>query len=207
MRVTLGTAHSQPHPNLHCGVRSVLDGSDAKFLIVCASLVVFHRVAVESGCQNLFGRRLGQEVTSELFDRELVVWQIAVERLDHPIAVAPHVAVAIFLVTFRVRKACQVEPHPCPMFTEILSPQQAIDHGFEIARLHKGIRVLNCRRQTSEVKRHPADQCVTICLVCRCKPGCLFQLLTDKMIDRMPVLRHGSLDGWFKGPVRIVFPP
>ena len=39
----------------------------------------------------LLDRRFGQEITSQLFDRELVERQVVIERVDHPVPEEPGV--------------------------------------------------------------------------------------------------------------------
>ena len=41
--------------------------------------------------RRLFERRVREQIAGELVDSEFVVWQVAIERVDHPIAIAPHV--------------------------------------------------------------------------------------------------------------------
>ena len=65
------------------GVEAVLQRIDAAFL-------VDHRVAVESGGDDLIGGGVGKEVPGELLDGELIERHVGVERIDHPIAPRPH---------------------------------------------------------------------------------------------------------------------
>ena len=116
--VTLRTAHRQPHPDLERRIHAVLHSGDAKLFVVGSALVVDHRVAMEGSRENLLGRRVGEQVASELLARELVIRQVAVVGVDQPVSVTPHRAHQVFLVALRVGIARDVEPHPCPTFTE-----------------------------------------------------------------------------------------
>ena len=53
---------------------------------------------------------LGQQVAGELLDGELVERHVAVEGVDHPVAPAPHDALAVALVAVGVGVAGRVEP-------------------------------------------------------------------------------------------------
>lgn len=52
-------------------------------------LLVEHGVAEEAGGDDLVLGRVGEQVAGVLFDDELVVGQVAVEGVDHPIPAKP----------------------------------------------------------------------------------------------------------------------
>ena len=87
--VALGAADGQAHPDLEGGVGAVFDGGDAVFFVIGPPLGVGEGVAVEGGGDPLFERRLGEEVTRQLIDGELIERLIGVEGVDDPVAVAP----------------------------------------------------------------------------------------------------------------------
>ena len=89
--VTFGAPHGEPHPDLDGGVHTVLDGFHPEFLVVRAALRVGHRVAMKGRRQALIERWIREQIARQLLDRELVIRQIAVQRVDHPVAESPHV--------------------------------------------------------------------------------------------------------------------
>ena len=91
VRVTLGAADREPHPNLAGYVRAVFHRRDPVFLVVGAAFGVGHGVAVEGRGHPLGLGGVRQQIAGELFDGELVVGQIPVQGLDHPVAPRPDV--------------------------------------------------------------------------------------------------------------------
>jgi hypothetical protein len=89
VRVALGARHGGAHPDGEGRVDAIDDGDGAEFLIVRAALGIVHRVPMEAGGVQLIGGRVGQKIAGHLLDRELVERHVAVERIDHVIAVAP----------------------------------------------------------------------------------------------------------------------
>ncbi len=65
---------------------------------------------LNAGGDHLILRRLRQQVAGQLLDGEPVEGHVAVEGIDHPIAPAPHVALAIALVAIAVGVARGFEP-------------------------------------------------------------------------------------------------
>ena len=112
--VALGTAHRQSHPDLGGRVDAVLDGRDAELLVVGPTLVVGQGVAMECGRQELVLGGAGQQVAGQLLRGETVVGHVGVERVDHPVAIAPDRPRQVLLVALGVGVPGQVEPHPRP---------------------------------------------------------------------------------------------
>ena len=55
-----------------------------------------------------------QQVTGDLFDRELIEWHILIECLDDPVAVGPDRSRVVFFVTIGVRISGEIEPFARP---------------------------------------------------------------------------------------------
>ena len=71
-----------------------------------------------------------QQVAGQLIAQKLVVRQVAVEGVDHPIAPQPHVAAAVDRVAVGVGVAGCVEPIERHPFAEVRTGEQAIDQPF-----------------------------------------------------------------------------
>jgi hypothetical protein len=87
------------------------------------------------GGEDLLGVGVGQQVAGELLDREAVERQVGVERVDHPVAVAPGVgAVVVLFVAVRVGVARLVEPVAAPALAEVRGRQEPIDEAVDRVR-------------------------------------------------------------------------
>ncbi len=148
--VTLRTADSEAHEDLTGRIGAILDGDDAEFLIDGSAERVRQRVAVKGSGEHLFGTRVWKQVSSELLDGEAVVGKVAVEGLDHPIAVTPNRAQRVATIPARVGVAGEVEPHPRPAFAEGRGGEQAIDEllvGCRARIAGEGVGLFWCWRQ------------------------------------------------------------
>ena len=114
--VALGAVDGDRHPDLERRVDPIDDGDVAELLVVGPAFRVRQRVAVERRRQKLVDGRIGEHVAGDLFDRELVVRQIAVEGVDHPVAILPDGPRLILGIAVRVGVASQIEPHRRPAF-------------------------------------------------------------------------------------------
>ena len=115
MVVAAGALEGQAEEGGAEGVHAVDDVGDAELLLDDAALLVLHVEAVEGRREALVLRGVRQQVAGELPRDELVEGEVLVERLDDPVAVRPHGAVAIHLVAVRVGEAREVQPvggHP-----------------------------------------------------------------------------------------------
>ena len=69
-------------------------------------------------------RGIGQQVAGELLDCEPVERHVAVEGVDHPIAIRPHLAVIVDVEAVRVGVARGVEPVAGAMLALMLRREQ-----------------------------------------------------------------------------------
>ena len=83
--------------------------------------------AVEPGGDLLIERRVGEHVPRNLLDNELVERHVRVERVDHPIAVRPHLAVIVNMHPVSVSVPGRVEPESRSMFSCMFRIQQCVD--------------------------------------------------------------------------------
>jgi hypothetical protein len=132
VRMALRAAPRQPHPNAHRRIRAIEHGGDAIFLVVGSALVVGHRVAMEGGGDELlfagsFVLIPREQVPRELLARELIEGHVRLERADDPVAVAPHRAMTIGLVSRRVGEARLVEPPARHVLRVVRRSEQLLD--------------------------------------------------------------------------------
>ena len=117
--VTLAAADGQSEKDRAGGVHAIDDRFDAELLGVGPALFVDKRVAVKSGRDDLVEPRVGEHVTGELLDDELIERQVAVEGIDDPIAVLPDRAWLVARVAVRVGVTGGVEPIAAPALAKM----------------------------------------------------------------------------------------
>ena len=101
--VTPGAGHRQTEPRGGCRFHLIEDVLDAVLFRDPSAFAIDHMVPVEPGGNPLRDGRIGNHVACELFNGELIVRHVVIERLHHPIAPRPHGSRLIALVTIRVR--------------------------------------------------------------------------------------------------------
>src|SRR5262249_39703801 len=87
--VATGAADRQSEPADADHLRPIDDLFDAILFQVGPPFAIAERVPQEAGGEELLLGWIRQEIARELFDRELIERQIAVEGIDHPLPVAP----------------------------------------------------------------------------------------------------------------------
>ena len=103
----------------NCEVKA-FGGVDSAFLIE-------HRVSMETCRDQLVSGRIGQHVSCELFNRELVVGQVLVECVDHPISIQVSGATEVSFVSVCVGITCQIKPHSGLPLTIMTRSEQFVD--------------------------------------------------------------------------------
>ena len=153
--VTLRAVERDAEEDLRRRVDAIDHLLDAELLLIDAALAIGERVAMKARRHLLFERRPPHQIAGQLLDDELVIRQIAIEGVDHPVAIAPGVGpTSVFLITVAVGIACQVEPVSAPAFAIVRRGQQAIDQALIRIRLsvvEKFIDLCRSRRQAKEV--------------------------------------------------------
>ena len=97
-----GAADSQAKPCCGHSLGAIHRIANVKLLVYCAAFARGHIAPVESAGNFLLACRLRQEIAGELFDGELVEWQIAIERADDPVSVWPHGTLVVEVQTMSV---------------------------------------------------------------------------------------------------------
>ena len=115
--MTLGAADAQAEQGRTGGGDSVEDRFDAELFRIDTAFLVDLGVAVEAGGCALSHGGLGQEVSGELLDEELIEGLIGVESSDDAIAVGPDGSRGIDAVSVRVGISGDVEPPAAPAFS------------------------------------------------------------------------------------------
>ena len=100
---------------------------DAELLGIDAALLVDLSVAIETGGNFLCGRGLREEIAGELFDDELVVGLILIQRGYDPVAVFPHLARRVDGVAVGIRVTRYIEPRAGPTFAVVGRSEQTLD--------------------------------------------------------------------------------
>ena len=160
--------------------------------------------------------RLLEEIAGQLLPDEVVVGKSFVERLDHPVAIAPRVAEGGVLVeSVRVGVPRHVEPVPRPSLPVVRRLEQSIDEsGPRTIRIPLVVReelghLRRVGRKTDEVEVRPSRERPRIGLADRIDSG-IAQALQHEAIDLVPgpvvVRKHGNRRFHHRS-VRPVLPP
>ena len=110
MVVTAGTLHGQPEPCHAERAHTVGHVLDAVFLLDDAALGVDDVIAIEARRDELVDCWAGQQIASQLLRKESVIWQVAVECLDDPIAPTPHRTLGVVVESMGVGVARDIQP-------------------------------------------------------------------------------------------------
>ncbi len=142
------------------GVDPVLDRLDPELLVVGPALRIGLGQAQKRGGRDLIGGGFVHRIAGELVADERGVRQIAVERLDQPVAIRPDHAVVILFITLRVGVPRQVHPHRRPALAVARGRQQPLDHVLVGSRgfiRQERCPFLQRRRQAGQVEADPAQ--------------------------------------------------
>ena len=203
--VALRAAKRQPKHHLAGGGDAVVDRIDPELLTIDTALGVDLRIAVKPGGDLLGKRGFREHVTCKLLDHEPVEWQVAIERLDHPVAIRPDRPGGVVTVAVRVGVSCGVQPMATPTFAVMRRLQQTINRalvGLRPGVSHERRKLVGSRWQPGQIKAYPAQQCGPPCLG-RWSQTRLRLLRRHKMIDgilRPAPLRPGQR--WQRMPNR-----
>ena len=185
--VASGAAHGQAEPDGAHGLGAILGVDFGVFLVDDAAFVGGDVAALEAGGDELIERRVGQQVAGELFDGELVERQVAVEGVDHPVAVRPDFAVVVDMHAVRVAVAGGVEPVARAVFAVVGRGEVAIHHalvGVGRSVLEEGFDFGGLGRQAGGIESDAADEGA---LVFGGGGGeaLFFELRQDEAVDRI----------------------
>ena len=166
VRVALGAVQGQSEPCGADGRHPVLHRLGAVFLGIAPALVIDLGVAVETRGDALGQSGLRQEIAGQLINGELVEWLIAIESIDHPLAVRPNGPSQVYLIAVGIGVPRQIKPASGHVFPVVRRRQQTVDEvlvGPGRGVCNKGLNLGRFRRQTGEVERYAPCQIRTIC--------------------------------------------
>ena len=135
---------------------------EAKLRQIDPALPACHRVAVEARRQLLLQCRVRKQIARRLLDGELIERHVAVERLNHPLAIPPRIGPHVILhAALAVGESRQIQPRPRPLLAVVLGLHQPVHEAFISARLvvgEKSRSLLRGGQQADQVQVQPADQ-------------------------------------------------
>ncbi len=108
------------------GLHAIEHGFHAELFGVDAAFLVDHGVAQEACGDDLVLGGVGKKIACDLVDDELVVGQVAVERVDHPVAIEPDGALLVLFVAVGIGVAGGVEPGAGPFFPVVRRFQETV---------------------------------------------------------------------------------
>ena len=227
MCMALGTPYGEAEPDRAGRVDPVHDLLDPCLFRVDAPFLIDDGLAMETRRDQLrlgraWIRRSGQEIPGELLDGEAIEWLVVVDRLDDPVAIRPHLPLAIDRIAMSIGIPCLVEPMAPPALPVMGGGEQPIDQlAIELLLLgdrpglesrDKSRHLLRARQQPGQIEREPSDQGRRVRLRRRCDPLRL-QAGQDERVDLVPHparltnRRRGGPGERLKGPVALITCP
>ena len=99
MSVALGALSRDSQNAFADGVHAIEEAFDSELLGLGSTFFVGHGVAEVSGGDFVILACVGEKVAGDLVDDELIVFHVAIEGLDNPVAVGVHLTREVFLVS------------------------------------------------------------------------------------------------------------
>ena len=130
MRMALCTADGESKPRGCSGANPVDHGEITKLQRINAAFLVDHGVAMKARGNDVVGCGIWQQVAGELPGSELIQRHTVVDCSNHPIAIHPDRAFAVFLIAIGIGVAGQIQPTPRPALAIARAGQQRIDKFF-----------------------------------------------------------------------------
>ncbi len=125
--VTSGATGRQTEPNGGSSLDAIF-GIDRRIFVRDRSAFAGGREQpVVTGGNLLIDGRVGQQITCDLLDRELIERHIGLECVDYPIPIWPDTARMIVMNALRVGVANRIEPEPRELLGARVALQHAID--------------------------------------------------------------------------------
>ena len=159
--MALGALDGHAQNALANGVDAVEHRLHAELLRVHAAFFIDHRVPQKTSSHQLILRWIRQQVARQLLDDELRIRQVAIERLDHPIAIGPHLPDLIFLIAVGIGIARGIQPVAAPTLAIMRRLQQPVHLllvGALAFVLQEGVHFRNGGRQADQVQTYAPQQ-------------------------------------------------
>ena len=123
-----GATHGQAQPDRSRGIGAILGVDFRVFVLDDAGFVGGDIAAVKAGGDELVERGVGQQVSGQLLDAELVEADVAVECLNHPVAIRPDFAVVVDMDAVGVGVARRIQPITGAVLAVMRRSQVAVHH-------------------------------------------------------------------------------
>ncbi len=198
MIVALSAAERASQPNGRGGIDPVLHGRITELVVFGSGLIIHHRVAVETGRDELICARIGKQVARKLFNGKPIETHISVEGIDHPVAISPHRPRLIAFVTIRVGVAAQIQPVLSPMFPEGRRIQHAVHERFVGVRACVGqepVDFLDRRWKSPKIQTQATDERFLRRFRSECESLSL-QPCENEVVNGIAYLRTCADRGW-----------
>ena len=159
--MALGTGHGGAHPNGHGGIDAVDNGGIAELLIVGSALAVGHGIPVEGGSHQLILTGIGQEVSGDLFDGELVKRFVGVERFYNVITESPDGARRIVGIACGVSITREIQPAAGLVLAVGRGCEEAVGEaviGIRRNIADKGVHLIRTRGKPGQIEGETAGE-------------------------------------------------
>ena len=159
--VAARAAQSEPQPNVRRGLRAVRNILHAELLRHNAAFRAGPVIPVKRRGDALVQSGIRQQVAGNLLNGELIERHVLLERFNHPIAPAPHIARAIGLIAVCIRVPGRLHPTKSHALGIARRRQQTVDRLLVSIRgvvVEERLYIFRGRRQTGEIQGHAPDQ-------------------------------------------------
>ncbi len=133
----------------------------SELLGIDAAFFVEHGVAKKAGGDAIVLRCAGQQVARDLANDKLIIGQVAIHGVDHPVAVEPDLAGLVFFKAVGIGVAGGVQPDAGPSFAVMRRGEQAVDLFLICLRavvVDEGIDFFWRGRQADEIEAETAQK-------------------------------------------------
>ena len=110
--VTATAVEGQPHPDRAHRFSHIENVIDAVLFWNASPFAIDGIISQEAGRENLLFGRIGQKITRNLPNSEVIIRDVFINRLDDPIPPRPHRALAVALVAITIGIARGIQPRP-----------------------------------------------------------------------------------------------
>ena len=151
MVMALSAAERQSHRHRGSRIHTICNVGRLVLFRNGPTFTVNWMVPVKTRCNELVGRRVGQQVTRELLCKKPVVGHIHVECPDDPVAPAEHIPMAVNVITMCIGIAGQVKPHQCHSLSIRRTSKEIVNNplvGTRFLVSQKRFNIISARRQS-----------------------------------------------------------
>ena len=108
MGVALGTLGGNTKDSFAHGVNAIKDAFNSKLLGLGPTFFVGHGIPEISSCNAIILSWIWNEVASDLFNDEVIIRHVIINRFDNPVAVEVHLSRQVLFIARRVGVAGNV---------------------------------------------------------------------------------------------------